>query len=408
MAITVSNKRYDVIGSARKLIADITFDSSYASGGEALTKSTLGFIGVDSFVITPTYRKGVSFRYDYTNEKIQVLSSAPPIVHEELVAITAGTTYDTGYLKYPAAHINYIAAAAQNYIPIAGGVNPATTQCAVDMGYNDTTGVLTKETRTKLTFLGTDSVTAVYVSYATQAWTDLQDNMAMGKCTGATGSVTANFGDGIVFAAGTPDKIALGTDIIAMQSITWSDGGDTGTIKVPELLKDGGVPAATLETEIDFIKSSNAEVNTYAADAIDTSGDIMRFVYIKYPASGFLRERFKNAGITHSSDVIIFTGNPLIYGSCGQLPMTTSDKKAYWIKGTDTLAAGEIKWTHLPHFLNDNSSTAPSATCEASTDETVVPAWITGEPGEIDLQDIQVPNGTNLSSVTAKIEVVGR
>ena len=400
MALTVSNIDNSMFGNKYAIMADVAFDSSYAIGGEALAANAFGLNTIERLIVEPC--QGYTFEYDHTDHLLKVFAPAPPIVHEELVTCTS----KVGYLKWPAAHINYIVAATANYIPIAGGVTPASGQCSVDQGFDESTGVLTKGYRTKLTF--EDAVTTCYVSYATQAWKELTDNMEQAKITGAgSDTATKNYGNSGMAAdpLEAADVVSLGTDIIAMQSITWSDGG---TIKVPELLKDGGTPAATLEMEIDFVKSSNAEVVCLTADAIDTASDIMYFVYITKPSSGFLSERFTNADIAHSSDVIIFTANPLIYGSCGQLPMTTSDKKAYWIKGSDTLAAGEINWTHLPHFINDASSVAPSATCHSATDETVVPAWIAGDPSEIATVPLQCYDTTDLSNLSAvKVMAIG-
>lgn len=394
MSLTISNTE-PTLGNKLHVLADVAFDSSYAIGGESVTANNFGLSTIERLVVEPC--QGYTFEWDKTNSKIKVFMQAPPIVHEEVVTCTSSV----GYLKWPAAHINYIVEADANYIPIAGDVAPASGQCSVDQGFNEVTGVLTKGYRTKLTFNATNSVTTCYVSYVTQAWKEVTDNMEQAKIIGA-GSDTATKIYGNTDMADNPleaaDIVSLGCDIVAMQSITWNDGG---TIKVPELLKDGGSPAATLEMEIDFVNSANAEVVCLQADAIDTEDDEMHFVYIKKPSSGFLNERFTNAGIAHASDVIIFTANPLLYGTCGQVPMTTSDKKAYWIKGSDTLAAGEINWTHLPHFINDGASVAPSATCHADTDETVVPAWIAGDPSEIATVPLECPDGTDLSNLSA-------
>lgn len=400
MALTISSINNSMFGNKLAIMADVAFDSSYAIGGEALTANKFGLTTIERLIADTC--QGYTFEYDYTNSKIKVFQSAPPIVHEETVTCTD----KVGYLRWPAAHINYIVEADANYIPIAGDITPATGQCAVDQGFNEVTGVLTKGSRTKLTFY--DSVTTCYVSYATQAWKDLTDNMEQAKIVGAGSDVAVKTYGNSGMAANpleAADIVSLGTDIIAMQSITWNNGG---TISVPEVLKDGGTPAATLEMEIDFVKSSNAEVVCLQADAIDTADDEMHFVYIKKPSSGFLSDRFTNAGIAHSSDVIIFTGYPLIYGTCGQLPVTTSDKKAYWIKVSDTLAADEINWTHHPWMPGTSIQAVPHATCHSGTDETLVPAWIAGDPSEIDTVPLECPNATDLSNLTAiKVMAVG-
>lgn len=49
MALTVSLVKQTVFGDERVVIADITFDSSYATGGEALVPADLGLTTIDHF-----------------------------------------------------------------------------------------------------------------------------------------------------------------------------------------------------------------------------------------------------------------------------------------------------------------------------------------------------------------------
>jgi hypothetical protein len=195
----------------------------------------------------------------------------------------------------------------------------------------------------------------------------------------------------------------MGVDLVAVQSITWSDGGDAGVIKVPELLVVGGTPAATLEMEIDFAAATTfAEIICLANDMCEmVAGDIIRVVYIKNPGAGtFLNDRFVNATIADATDVYAWTGSPLIYGSCGQFPMGTSDKKTYLVGMADTLAAAQAHWTTHP------LGPAPSVTAHADTDDDITPAWIRGVPGELETQPLETPNATDLSAVTAARAVV--
>lgn len=412
MALTVVDPPWGRATDApmqKRRTLEVDFDDDYALGGEAFDYRNYGI--ADLIAVMVEGQKGYTFEYDKTNYKLKVLAPAPPIVHEEYVVVTD----NVGYLKYPAAHINYIATGTSTptpssySIPIAGGVTPATKQCAVDMGYNDTTGVLTKGQRTTLTFLAADAITHCYVSYATQAWKELTDNMEMAKVTGVGADeglkVYGNSGmatDPVVDA----DILRLGVDVVAVQSITWSDGGDAGTIKVPELLKDGGTPAATLEMEIDFAKTTTfAEIVCNANDMCEmVAGDIIRVVYIKNPgvggaATSFLDRRFTNAEIAVAADTITFTGTPLIYGSCGQIPCATSDDKAYLVATADTVASNEAHWTTHP-WGHAPAYGAPILTEEASTDDNLSPAWINGNPSELTVVPLEVPNGDDLSDIT--------
>lgn len=77
MALTVANQlpnaRPDAIGGYSWLsIAKITFDSSYATGGESLTPADLGFdTNVVIVQLTAHTAAGYQFEYDYTNKKLK-------------------------------------------------------------------------------------------------------------------------------------------------------------------------------------------------------------------------------------------------------------------------------------------------------------------------------------------------
>ena len=62
-------------GNLKYKAIEITFDSSYPTGGEALTPGMIGFDDIINIVIEPS--DGISFSYDYTNEKIKAYGVAP-------------------------------------------------------------------------------------------------------------------------------------------------------------------------------------------------------------------------------------------------------------------------------------------------------------------------------------------
>lgn len=69
MALTVTTVRsQEVIGRKVLTVADITFDSSYPTGGEALTASDLSLAALD--IVLAENAAGYSFEYDYTNSKL--------------------------------------------------------------------------------------------------------------------------------------------------------------------------------------------------------------------------------------------------------------------------------------------------------------------------------------------------
>jgi len=395
----------------------ITFDDSYKEGGEPLTGSDVvdddsKYTGLENFFYTagtssPILQlemempNGYTARLDNSTKNSELLRvynpHVPPIVFEEAFDADA----DTATLKYPAAHINYIATEAAPLIPIFAGVTPVTGSVAVAMGYNTTTGVVTYGTQPVLTFKSGEGSATTYCSYITQAWKDVADNMSSCKVVGNGTDMDETWGDGIEWSS---DVLDLGDDIVAMTSHTWSNGG---TITIPTgILAVGITPGATARFAIDFLDSNDADITYHATDATETDGDIIWVQYIKQPASGFLVERFVNAEITAAADTCEFPGNPLIYGTCGMLPMKTAGKTTKLVTIDDAVASGEGHWTSVA--AKPNSISAPEITREAGTDDNCTPAWIQGEIGEIETQAIEVP-GYDYSGLGAlRFRAIGR
>lgn len=74
MALTVTKVFQTTFGNKKVIVADVTFDSSYPSGGESLTASTLGLSKVQ-YVAEGVTDTGYVTRYDYTNSKLQAFDS---------------------------------------------------------------------------------------------------------------------------------------------------------------------------------------------------------------------------------------------------------------------------------------------------------------------------------------------
>lgn len=72
MALTVYDRnlgpKNTTLGGLLVVVKDVTFDSSYVTGGESLTASMLGFTTVKS-VVAPA-AGGYVFEYDYVNSKL--------------------------------------------------------------------------------------------------------------------------------------------------------------------------------------------------------------------------------------------------------------------------------------------------------------------------------------------------
>lgn len=83
MALTVSVVRRNVVGSQKVVIADVTFDNSYPTGGEAFTpadvdpgestSSTFDFVDIHQNDATVADYRLVA--YDHTNAKLMVITT---------------------------------------------------------------------------------------------------------------------------------------------------------------------------------------------------------------------------------------------------------------------------------------------------------------------------------------------
>ena len=70
MALTVTEvSRNQGPGNRMEVIATVTFDSSYATGGESLTPASLGFQTFDYVGLTTS--GGYVFEYDHANSKVK-------------------------------------------------------------------------------------------------------------------------------------------------------------------------------------------------------------------------------------------------------------------------------------------------------------------------------------------------
>jgi hypothetical protein len=74
MVLSLSMTKTGVVGDVRYWIGDITFDSSYLTGGESLTSSDLGFDIIHTWNFENT--SGYSFEYDSANSKIIAYTTA--------------------------------------------------------------------------------------------------------------------------------------------------------------------------------------------------------------------------------------------------------------------------------------------------------------------------------------------
>jgi hypothetical protein len=109
------------------------------------------------------------------------------------------------------------------------------------------------------------------------------------------------------------------------------------------------------------------------------------------------------------ADTLTFTKMPLIYCTCGGIPMETAGKQCLMTGVGDTVAAGEGKLTSHPFHKGCTLALAQVITMEAATDDDSFPAIIEGVASEIDTVPIELTNGADLSDLTGcKAVMIGR
>lgn len=391
MSLILSNRSQTTFGHKHCILADAALDDSYPAGGYELTAGNFGLNTIERLIIEP--RQGYSFEFDYTNSKIKLFAPAPPLVFEEIVAVTD----DVGTLQYPAAFIMYAGVGNEGFKVIPGNLTPVTKTVAVS---NAEDGV-----RPTLTFLAGDSVTTCYVTYVTQAWKEVYDNLVYAKLTGGV-RVTGHAD--LALTPGTPDVIDLGELAIGIQSVTWDDGG---TVKKVQALYKGET-AATTEATIDFSAASgNTNLSVLQSDTWDAAADDVYITYIRKPSSGFLSDRFiEEDDLTPSTDVVTISSggvesNLLFVGTCGDFPGPTT-KFANLIRSGGSVGATATLIQPTKWHINSNQLTLGSG--HGDTDH-LKPSYLYGSEFEIPgVVLLEVKNAVDLSALTAlKMMAIG-
>jgi hypothetical protein len=108
------------------------------------------------------------------------------------------------------------------------------------------------------------------------------------------------------------------------------------------------------------------------------------------------------------ADTYTWTGNPLMYCTCGGFPCEATTEKNKMTSTGTTLAADECKFTSHPFLPGTTMAIVPIVTAHADLDKDITPAWISGHPSEIVTVPLECTNTTDLSNLTAvKITAVG-
>jgi len=382
MSLTISNKIHQLDGNKRATQATLTFDSSYAYGGESLTPGNLGLSSMERLEINPV--SGYSFEYDATNEKLKVYEPyvVPLIVHDEQQTIASNAIT----LDYPAAAILSIAGATQSQMLIEPSDTLAANECQLAAAMSE--GVCPT-----INFHASTSG-VIKVTYITQAWKEVWDN----RVASADFSTTTHVAD-------LDDTICFIESCLAL---------DTSGAVVNSLNKfvRGGDAADAGECEVDWSDSgaTTAGDTTLTFNATDAVTDI-KLTYIKLPATGFLKQRFiEDEDLTIASNVGASKYPILFPALCNQIPDYTAanERDPHYLQMPEGDAVGtaqefRIDW-HLTKTLAGNQIALQDGSSDA-----VSLSYVYGVPSEVPRNlRREVTSGTDLSSLEIKINSVGR
>lgn len=208
-----------------------------------------------------------------------------------------------------------------------------------------------------------DLCDTVYVTYITQAWKDVWDNLVQEESQ----TTTTN--------AATLDNVP-----IAIQSINAT--GTTSTNACLMLDKDD-TPATT-----ECAVTQSTGVLTFAAADAVTACVV---TYIKKPTSGFLYNRFvAEESMSASSNVCTPAYPILIWGYSGQLPENGAVTEEF-ISLAGTAGTGEAKLDLM----------YPGTRITGQSVSTGTAMYVWGRPDEIETVPLEVKDGEDLSDLTS-------
>jgi hypothetical protein len=90
MALTYTNLELYGIGNRRVHQFDVAFDSSYPEGGETLDMGQVRLREINIIIISPT--SGYLFEYDYTDDKIKVITPVAAVEQTMQASVDPGGT----------------------------------------------------------------------------------------------------------------------------------------------------------------------------------------------------------------------------------------------------------------------------------------------------------------------------
>ena len=408
---TITSSDRFKLGALKMVKGSLEFGDSaltYPYGG--IPMPAIGKFGmnreVSEMLLTDTTYDGLIYRYDQANRKIQIFAPAPPVVFEEVVALTANLT---GTTKYPMAWPLYASNGNQALGLLPAGLTPVTKTIAINM-HSSTPG-----TRATITAKASDTYTTITISYITQAWKEVFDNLVEAEVMTA-GATTTN---GITFTAGGTDVISFITAAPFLCGLMVGLSLN-GTVSAPKPLQKGQTAAAA-EYALDWTNTSPLATTMTIATAQnwDAATAIIYFNYLKKPTSGFLYDRFvEEDSITSNTQVATHAGSqnllqPLLWSTPGFMPsVTVSTTSATWPIGSIGMALSTTaQWQPTNYHMKNKSVAAMTWTSGTGVLANLVvkPSFIYGVPEEIPtLIPLELPDASLIQATTLRFMAWGK
>lgn len=225
----------------------------------------------------------------------------------------------------------------------------------------------------------------VYLTYVTQAWKDVWDNLVQ---------------DEEVAVATTETSLAN-----APMAIMYADR-TSATAKALTLIDEDDTAASG---EIAFYFSHAAD-NIKAVHA-DENNKTVKVTYLKKPSSGFLCDRqFENEGATKAGDdpyTNTFDYPILIWAYTGQVPINGGTTQRL-IDYAGTPAAGEAVIDWFTPGARGAGAPATGTVIGTKSNVTATGAGVWGTINEIqNLQPLEIKDGVDLSGISTRLMLIG-
>lgn len=367
-ALTRTIQEQGVMGDLRYQVLDLAFSTSYARGGDTgLAASDLGWDRIHNVVLESPV--GYQCSYDHSAGKVLAYRGAPGLVVEEVVTIAS----NVGTLDYNPAYIVAVDVTAGGttgqYNVIPTGETPLTRQVAVTF----TSGLMT--------FLSTDAVTSVRVTYFPQRSGTIFD------------SANLVVDELLVAAAATVDTASRACMVQYLY--------DNTDNVIDALEPVGEAPSATHTAVIDITNTAATTIDFHADDEANS----IKVTYIKYSALQDPSMAINDTDLTLVSEAYEFSGDGAARSNYNGLVVPGLGTQVVGEKGdasNDLLTWGGPSVTAGVALARWRPALNDILTNEAVAVVTLAMPWVVIPFNELDKGALaEVPAGEDLSGITS-------